>query len=749
MRSDEIIGMLRSYVNKSLVGVGAIKGAPCKIQSITDSDGSHTITFSWLDDAGTTHTSQLIVNDGSNIDSITQDGADITITLTDGTSYEFTVPTVQGPKGDKGDKGDAGEGLPEGGTAGQVLVKKSSTDYDMEWDTLNIPSKTSDLTNDSGFITKAVNDLINYYLKSETYSKTEVDDIVTAIKNSRLEVVATLPTTDIKTNVIYLVPKDPAQTSNVKDEYINLDGTTSGWEKIGDTEIDLSGYVTTQALNTALAAYTTTADLTTLLAAKQDTLTFDDAPTENSNNPVKSGGVYAANQNEAKTRSNLGAHNLFLNKAVTQVDTSSGLTFTVNQDKSVTVSVTSEVYPYTLPDAGLFMLNTDSFAELEDDKDYIVTGCPYGGSLSSYFLHFYKTGTIDTIDAGTGSRIFTKTAAMTNVNMRIEVKANYVLNEALTFKPMILLASDTDSTYQPYCETNNQLTQNKVDWDNYSKLGAVNLLPNDNSTQTINGITFTVNDDDTVIADGTATANLELVMTSTLKLDDRTYKISGCPSGGSTSTYKIDVQIVGGSFPAQDTGNGATFTASSSNTYKIRIRILEGTTVSNLTFKPMLTVPSYNGDYVPYAKSNKELTEDVEEVQTNLNPIGKRCFLAFYSAYDGWLGTFATSFGISKNTTLQQLCNIICSSSGIYQEAGEIVITTNQGSVDASKTPLYLQTIANDFNVSGILEIRITIINIGSGRLYVEVKDNNMTYIKRAFYSDFTLASTGVKTQTL
>lgn len=25
----------------------------------------------------------------------------------------------------------------------------------------------------------------------------------------------------------------------------------------------------------------------------------------------------------------------------------------------------------------------------------------------------------------------------------------------------------------------------------------------------------------------------------------------------------------------------------------------------------MITVPSYNGDYVPYAKSNKELTEDV------------------------------------------------------------------------------------------------------------------------------------------
>ena len=40
----------------------------------------------------------------------------------------------QGDKGDKGDKGDDGVGVPEGGTTGQVLKKKSDTDYDTEWD---------------------------------------------------------------------------------------------------------------------------------------------------------------------------------------------------------------------------------------------------------------------------------------------------------------------------------------------------------------------------------------------------------------------------------------------------------------------------------------------------------------------------------------------------------------------------------------------------------------------------------------
>jgi hypothetical protein len=36
----------------------------------------------------------------------------------------------------------------------------------------------STLTNDAGYITKAVSDLTNYYTKSETYTKQEVADYV-------------------------------------------------------------------------------------------------------------------------------------------------------------------------------------------------------------------------------------------------------------------------------------------------------------------------------------------------------------------------------------------------------------------------------------------------------------------------------------------------------------------------------------------------------------------------------------------
>lgn len=58
-----------------------------------------------------------------------------------------------------------------------------------------------------------------------------------------ISVVNALPTTG-EANVIYLVPKSTAGTNNVYDEYIWITSSSS-YEKIGDTEIDLSGYLTT------------------------------------------------------------------------------------------------------------------------------------------------------------------------------------------------------------------------------------------------------------------------------------------------------------------------------------------------------------------------------------------------------------------------------------------------------------------------------------------------------------------------
>lgn len=150
------------------------------------------------------------------------------------------------PRGQTGPAG-AGTGNVLVDTAGLVSGKKylfvpdsdnSSSGTFMEYAEPVIPTKTSDLTNNSGFITKAVNDLTNYYLKSETYTKEEVQSLISAINSVTLQKVESLPEPG-ESNVIYLVPKS-GSGNDIYNEYIFIDGKP---EHIGSTQVDLSNYV--------------------------------------------------------------------------------------------------------------------------------------------------------------------------------------------------------------------------------------------------------------------------------------------------------------------------------------------------------------------------------------------------------------------------------------------------------------------------------------------------------------------------
>lgn len=132
-------------------------------------------------------------------------------------------------------------------------------------DALTVPTKVSDLQNDSNFIQNTVNNLVNYYTKTDTYTKSEVNALITGVTSGGFTRVETLPTTEISTTTIYLVPSSTTKTKNIYDEYINLDGTSNGWEMIGDTKINLSDYVTLSSLNTTLANYVTSSDFSTTL----------------------------------------------------------------------------------------------------------------------------------------------------------------------------------------------------------------------------------------------------------------------------------------------------------------------------------------------------------------------------------------------------------------------------------------------------------------------------------------------------
>ena len=112
----------------------------------------------------------------------------------------------------------------------------------------NLPTKVSELENDAGFITSTVDNLTNYYKKTETYTQDEVKGLINAITTLNIEVVAEKPTENISTTTIYLIGTD-TETDNDFEEWIYANGN---WELIGTTAIDLTPYATKEYVNTAL-----------------------------------------------------------------------------------------------------------------------------------------------------------------------------------------------------------------------------------------------------------------------------------------------------------------------------------------------------------------------------------------------------------------------------------------------------------------------------------------------------------------
>ena len=94
-------------------------------------------------------------------------------------------------------------------------------------------------------VERTVNDLANYYLKSETYTKEEVEALIATISTMTMKIVTALPETDISTTTIYLIKSGATSY----DEYIYVDGV---WAKIGSTEINLEDYYTKEEVDELL-----------------------------------------------------------------------------------------------------------------------------------------------------------------------------------------------------------------------------------------------------------------------------------------------------------------------------------------------------------------------------------------------------------------------------------------------------------------------------------------------------------------
>lgn len=95
----------------------------------------------------------------------------------------------------------------------------------------------------------------------------ELKQLISLIPQFSIEVVNTLPVSDISETTIYLVPNSDPEQGNYYEEYIYVN---NAWELVGTTEVDLSAYYTKLEVDVLLSAKANSSDVTTALALKED-----------------------------------------------------------------------------------------------------------------------------------------------------------------------------------------------------------------------------------------------------------------------------------------------------------------------------------------------------------------------------------------------------------------------------------------------------------------------------------------------
>lgn len=301
--------------------------------------------------------------------------------------------------------------------------------------------------------------------------------------------------------------------------------------------------------------------------------------------------------------------------------TYNGVTYTLLSDGTVRVNGTATAY-------SLFRIIDSNSIFLNPSNDYYITGSPSSSTASTYYVYYSELingSWVYYSNLGDEDTLFTPNTTATQCVVDIVVRDGQIADNVI-FKPMLRLATDSDSTYQPYAMTNKELTKQVAPIDDMNNiLGAKNLLPNHNVTQVIDGITFTVNNDGTVTATGTSTAlvvfdvvNTELL--SPFKLNSGTYILtdgltaSQYEGAYTALTLKYTDDTV--EYNVADTSinkNQFTVDASTIKDWYFGICIRANKTV-NITFKPMVRPASIkDATYVSYSKTNSELTVELSK----------------------------------------------------------------------------------------------------------------------------------------
>ena len=568
----------KGYTKSTSDSLGAIKGAPATIKSITEIDGGHRVTFEWTGTSGTKQTSTLDVMNGVN----GTDGKD-------------------GQNGAKGDPGQDGTNGQDG--IGISKIKKTKTEG-------LIDTYVITFSDDSTFEYTVTNGKDG---KNGSGSSTGEENVIESIKvNGVAQTVAedksvdiTVPTVDVDKNYVDTELAKKANTSDIP----SIDGYVT------DEELNAKGYLTThqdisgkvdKVKGKSLIADTEIERLKSVKNYDDTEIKTELAKKANSTDiPTKVSGL----QNDSNYQTDTD-----VTTTLTPYATKTYVGEQISNADHLKREIVTEIpKPETAAKNTIYMLKIESVTGNDKYREYLLID-----------------GTVQCI--GDTSVDLTDYAKTTDVDKKLNNKADKTeiptvpTNVSEFTNDAGYLTEHQDISNFVVKEEGKELSSNDYTSEEKTKLSGVgtsqgrNLIPYPLTNRTTNGITYTVQSDGSVLANGTASAENNAYYNfayKTLKLGDTSYTLSceGLPK--SVYVYVYDETIGKAVANVSDTPATKTFVGDSTHTYSLSINVGKGTSVSDLAIKPTLEMGTIAHAYEPISESNVNLKDAIDKVSTS------------------------------------------------------------------------------------------------------------------------------------
>ena len=652
-----IYALSKKYTDNTTDALGGVKGAPATIKSITEIDGGHRVTFEWTGTSGKKETSTLDVMNGVNgkngKDGIGvkgdpgtngSDGADgigitsvaktkteglvdtYTITFTDGSTFNYDV--TNGKDGKDGSGSSTGEenvieSIKVNGVAQTVAEDKS---VDITVPSIEGLAKSEDLATVAA--SGSYNDL------TDTPSiPNEYDD--TALKNR----VVTIETNigDMSTIKIKSVSDLVSAINALHDSFMS--GISYADKKLtityrngGKVEVDLSPIIT----DTEISELENVDD--TGVVDKQ-VLAYD--ATSSKYKPISIDLASVLQDSKAYTDTQISKINSMDAYAVDEKPTYSGGIITYKKNGETLTTENSDIwFYYTVNDMNyqtLFIDGVEFTISVDGDinfKDFVSKSNDLTSTYTGEEADKTKVTTIGALDA-LYTIISTAIGKKVNTVDIVDNLESDSIDKPLSAHQGKVLDSKISENTNSIKELNSDkvdkiegkgLSSNDYTSEEKTKLGGVgtshgrNLIPYPLTNRITNGITYTVQSDGSVSANGTASAENNAYYNfayKTLKLGDTSYTLSceGLPK--SVYVYVYDETISKAVANVSDTPVTKTFVGDSTHTYSLSINVGKGTPVSDLAIKPILEMGTITHAYEPISESNVNLKDAIDKVPTS------------------------------------------------------------------------------------------------------------------------------------